>query len=155
MIPGLRGLILSTATPLPLVRAAFETPPPVTLTLAPLTRFLPAVTLAVTLSGFPSALIIFGETVSVRHTSGFGTGFTVGGLSGAGTTVTAESTLSAGLVSRPPPPVTVAVFVCVPTAVARPVIAIVTVWPAAMEPRLQVMSDGLRLHVPCDGFAVR
>ena len=80
-----------------------------------------------TLSGLPSALIIFGETVRLRHTSGSGCGLTTGGLSGAGTTVTAVSTLSAGFVSRPPPPVTVAVLVCEPTVVARAVIAIVTV----------------------------
>ena len=79
----------------------------------------------------------------------------VGGTNGAGTTVTASSTLSAGFVSRPPPPVTVATFVCVPTRVARAVTAIVTVCPGAMVPRLQVMSDGVRLQVPCDGFAVR
>ena len=63
--------------------------------------------------------------------------------------------MSAGLVSRPPPPVTVAVFVCEPTVVALPVIAIVTVCPGAIEPRLQVMSAGLEAQVPCDGFAVR
>ena len=81
-----------------------------------------------TLSGLPSALIIFGETVSVRqYSTAPAVGLTIGGLSGAGTIVTAESTLSAGLVSRPPPPVTVAVLVCEPTVVARPVIAIVTV----------------------------
>ena len=106
----------------------------------------------------PSALIIFGVTVSVRHTAGagFGFGFTVGGLSGAGTTVTAESTLSAGFVSRPPLPVTVAVFVCDPTVVARPVIAIVTVCPASDRP--EAAGDertALRLQVPCDGLAVR
>src|SRR5688572_9218623 len=99
----------------------------------PFTRFLPAVTLVVTLSGLPSALIIFGETVSVRQTtgSGFGSGFgfATGGLSGAGTIVTASSTLSAGFVSRPPPPVTVATFTWRPTCVARAVTAIVTVWP--------------------------
>ena len=76
----------------------------------------------------PSALIIFGETFRVRQTAGFAVGFglvTVGGLSGVGTTVVAESTLSAGFVSRPPEPVTVAVFVCWPTCVALPVTVIV------------------------------
>jgi hypothetical protein len=109
------------------------------------------------LSGLPSALIIFGETTSETQTSGLGAGFgfTTGGLSGAGTTVTAVSTLSAGFVSRPPLPVTVAVLVSVPTTVARPVTAIVTVWPGAMLPRLHVTSAALTLHVPCDGLAVR
>src|SRR5262245_40710594 len=116
-IPDFFGLIFSTATPLPFVRAVLDTPAPFTPTLTPLTGLLPAFTFAVTLSGLPSALIIFGETVRLRHTSGFG----------AGSIVTAESTLSAGFVSRPPPPVTVAVFVCDPTVVARAVTAIVTV----------------------------
>jgi hypothetical protein len=84
---------------------------------------------------------------------GFGLGF--GGTNGPGTIVTASSTLSAGFVSRPPPPVTVATFVCVPTAVARAVTLIVAVSPAARLPRLQVMSDADRLHVPFDGLAVK
>ena len=67
----------------------------------------------------------------------------------------AESTLSAGLVSRPPPPVTVAVFVCVPTVVARAVTRMTTVWPFLTVPRLQVISDGETEQVPCVGLAVR
>src|SRR5262245_51986624 len=126
-IPGFFGLIRSVATPLPFVGADLETPAPETRTVTPFIRLEPAVTLVVTLSGLPSAVTIFGETVRLRHTWGSGFGFTTGGLSGAGTTVTAESTLSAGLVSRPPLPVTVAVFVCEPTVVARAVILIVTV----------------------------
>ena len=54
------------ATPLPLVLPDFLTPAPLTWTFAPFTRFAPAVTFAVTLSGLPSALIIFGETASRR-----------------------------------------------------------------------------------------
>ena len=127
--------------------------------MTPFIRFLPAVTRTVIRSGLPSALIILGETVSAMQgsdTGGFG--FGVGGgfvVGGAGTTVTAESELSAGFVSRPPEPVTVAVFVCEPTAVARAVIAMVTVWPGAIVPSEQVTSAGPRLHVPCDGVAVR
>ena len=63
--------------------------------------------------------------------------------------------MSAGFVSRPPEPVTVAVFVCCPTAVARAVIAIVTVCPGAIVPSEQVTSEGETAHVPWDGFAVR
>lgn len=63
--------------------------------------------------------------------------------------------LSAGAVSRPPLPVTVAVFVCDPVIVARAVMAIVTVCPGAIVPRLQVTSTGPSEHVPCDGLAVR
>src|SRR5512143_18134 len=94
--PAFFGLITITATPLAFVRPVFWTPAPLTATFTPFTRFLPAVTTTRTLSGLPSALIIFGDTVSARQNSGFGvgSGFT-GGLSGAGTTVTAESTLSA------------------------------------------------------------
>ena len=84
-------------------------------------------TTATTLSGLPSALIIFGVTFRARHGVGCGFGFGVGGVTGAGVTVTAEAVLSAGFVSRPPAPVTVAVFVCEPTVSERPVIAIVTV----------------------------
>ena len=99
-----------------------------TSTFAPFIGLLPARTFAVTRSGLPSALIIFGVTVSERQDSTTGgSGFTVGGLSGAGTIVCAESVLSAGLVSRPPEPVTVAVLMCVPTVVAFALIAIVTV----------------------------
>jgi hypothetical protein len=100
-------------------------------------------------------LTIFGVTVSARQGCGFGVGLVVGGLIGAGTIVTAEATLSDGFVSRPPPPVTVAVFTCSPTVVARAVAWIVTVCPGAIEPRLQVMSEGVTWHVPCEGFALR
>ena len=143
--------------PLAFDRALFVTPAPEMTTLVPRTRFFPAVTLTVTRSGLPSALIIFGDTVSVRQNSGWGCGcgFATGGLSGAGTTVIAESTLSAGFVSRPPPPVTVAVLVCVPTVVARAVTRMTTVWPFLTVPRLQVMSDGATEHVPCVGLALR
>ena len=57
--------------------------------------------------------------------AGFDVNTGVGGTAGCGTTVTAVSTLSAGFVSRPPLPVTVAVFVCRPTTVARAVSVIV------------------------------
>jgi hypothetical protein len=94
-------------------------------------------------------LIIFGDTVSVRQNSGLGAaGFATGGLNGAGTTVIAESTLSAGFVSRPPLPVTVAVFVCVPTVVARAVTLMTTVCPFLIVPRLHVISDGATEQVP-------
>src|SRR5688572_194479 len=98
--------------PVALDRALVVTPAPEMTTFVPRTRFLPAVTFTVTRSGLPSALIIFGDTVSVRQNCGWGcgVGFATGGFSGAGTTVIAESTLSAGFVSRPPLPVTVAVL---------------------------------------------
>src|SRR4029453_11048813 len=103
------------------------------------------------------AVIIFGVTVRFRQARGcgFGLGFGVGGVSGAGTTVSASSTLSAGLVSRPPDPVTVAVFTCRPTCVARPSTAIVTVWPGAIVPRLQVTRAGVTEAVPCHGVRHR
>ena len=74
---------------------------------------------------------------------------------GFGTTVTAVSVLSAGFVSRPPSPVTVAVFVCRPTSVARAVTVIVLDWLGSRVPRLHVMSDGVSVHVGEPGLTVR
>jgi hypothetical protein len=109
-------------------------------------------------------LTIFGVTVSATQSCGgvglgvglgAGLGFGFGGFVGAGTTVTADAVLFERSVSLPPPPVTVAVFTCSPTVVARAVAWIVTVCPGAIEPRLQVMSEGVTWHVPCEGFALR
>src|SRR5262249_8157627 len=129
MRPARVGLIAITTLPRLFVRPLRWTPAPRTSTLAPCTCCLPRVTTAITLSGLPSALIIFGVTFRARQASGWGLGFGlgVGGVTGAGVTVTAEAVLSAGFVSRPPEPVAVAVFVCEPTVSERPVIAIVTV----------------------------
>src|SRR6185503_15796596 len=108
-MPAFFGFTLITATPLAFARPDFLTPTPTTATLAPFAGFGPAMTFTVTVSGLPSAVIMPGFTVSARQYAGKGLGFglTVGGLSGAGTTVTAESVLSAVFVSRPPLPVTV------------------------------------------------
>src|SRR5207342_1329610 len=92
------------------VRAVFRRPLPVTSTFTPLAAFFPAVTLTEIVACLPSALIIFGVTTSARQCStgfvGF-VGFGVGGVSGSGTVVVAESVLSAGFASAPPLPVTV------------------------------------------------
>ena len=69
--------------------------------------------------------------------------------------MTAESTLSAGFVSRPPPPVTVAVFVCVPTVVARA--GDRDDHRLTLHDRPQAAGDERRryVQVPCVGLAVR
>ena len=127
---------------------------PVIRMLTPFAGLEPSTTRIVTVCALPLARSSFGPTASVRQSSGAGLGFAVGGVSGAGTIVSASSVLSAGLVRAAAADDGGRVDVAPDRGRAggdpdRHRLA------RRIEPRLQVTSAGVTEQVPCDGFAVR
>ena len=159
MMPGWPGLKVTVTLPFLPVFTVFEIPGPVIFTVAPATPFLPFLTLMLIFCALPVAFSTFGVTMSVSQISGAttgGFGFTVGGVTGAVTSVEAEAVLLSVLVSGVVV-LTMTLFTFVPVALTVALTVIETDAPAA---RLEIVQSSALLlveviatHVPADVVA--
>ena len=135
------------------------------MTETPTTPFVPLVTLTVIVCDLPLPCSTFGVAITAAQISGagfgfgfgvgLGIGFTVGGVTGAVTTVGADAVLLPLSVSGVAV-VTVTTFVFVPVSLTVALTVIETEAPAAMLPSAQERDDGCVVtteHVPAVGVA--